>query len=276
MLAACTMMLAACGNSNTASSTDSAAKDTAKASPLPAVTLAAVSASPEYPDASLAISNVKAEKAGYDSAKVTFDFAVKNYELKMQTADNGTKQCNNSDKGQHIHFIMDNQPYKALYEPKNEITLAKNTEHYLMAFLSRSYHESVKSKGAAVIYHFKIDENGNLKQLPDPNKPMVFYSRPKGDYLGKDTANLLLDYYIWNCTLAPDGYKVRVDIVNNDKPSQKLSATIDKWEPRFIQNLGTGKSRVSLTLVGKDGKQLEGPHTGVSREFNLAAQEPIK
>src|SRR5690606_33638721 len=120
----------------------------------PAVSLSEVDNSPEFNDAAIALGKVTAEAAG-DSAKVTFNFEVKNYELKSQTSDADSKMCNNSEKGQHIHFIMDNQPYAALYEPNHTVSLAKNSEHYLMAFLSRSYHESVKSKGAALVYHFK-------------------------------------------------------------------------------------------------------------------------
>jgi len=274
-LAASMLFFTACNNSAPTSNNASSA-DSVKNTPPPPVALATVSASPEFPNASLAVSSVKAEKVGKDSAKISFAFDVRNYELKMQTADKDGKRCSNSKDGQHIHFILDNKPYKALYEPKNDVTLPNNTEHYLMAFLSRSYHESIKSKGAAIIYHFKIDEKGNLKKMDDPKTPMVFYSRPKGDYIGQDTTNLLLDFYVWNCSLSRDSFKVKAEITNQDKPDQKLTTTIDKWESHFIQNLGTGKSKVILTLTDKDGKQVDGPQTTATREFNLVAQEPIK
>jgi len=269
--AICGIFFTACNDASTNKGTSST--DSVKNTPPPPVSLAMVSASPEFPNAALAISSVKAEKVGKDSAKVSFAFDVKNYELKMQTPDKDNKGCNNSKDGQHIHFILDNKPYKALYEPKNDVTLPNNTEHYLMAFLSRSYHESIKSKGAAVVYHFKIDEKGNLKKLDDPKTPMLFYSRPKGDYIGKDTANLLLDFYVWNCNLSPDSFKVKAEITNETNPSQSLTTTIDKWESHFIQNLGTGKSKVTLTLMDKEGKAIGDP---VAREFNMMAQEAVK
>jgi hypothetical protein len=274
--AGCLLLFTACNNSGSQNTGSSSTTDTTKPAPMPAVTLAPVSASPDFSNASIEIGAVKAEKAGKDSTKVSFSFAVKNYDLKMQTSDGGNKLCNNSAQGQHIHFILDNKPYKALYDPANDVTLANDgADHYLIAFLSRSYHESIKSKGAAVVYHFKIDEKGNLKKLDDPKTPMLFYSRAKGDYLGKDTANVLLDFYVWNCSLAPGGYKVKADISNEDRPAQHLTATIDKWEPHFIQNLGTGKCKITLTLLDKDGKPVDGPETAATREFNLHAQEPI-
>lgn len=240
---------------------------------LPPVVLTPVTGSPQFPDAKLSIASVKGVPQG-DSTKVSFAFLVKNYELKGQTPDAASKNCNNSDKGQHIHFILDNQPYTALYEPKHELTLAKNTEHYLMCFLSRSYHESVKTKGAAVVYHFKIDEQGKLVKLEDPKTPMLFYSRPKGDYLGKDTTNLLLDFYVWNATLGSD-YKVKA-MISNSKNAQQKEVTFDNWQAMFIENLGTGKSSVTLSLVDKDGKELQSPMTTVTRNIQLAAQEPLQ
>lgn len=276
LAASCLVLMAACNNATPEGQAATTPADSAAPAPLPAVAIAPVSASPAFDGSSLAIGNVKATKVGTDSAKVAFDFVVKNFELKMQTTDNGTKNCNNSAQGQHIHFILDNKPYKALYEPKNEVVLANNTEHYLMAFLSRSYHESVKSPGAAIVYHFSIDAKGGLKKLDDPKTPMVFYSRPKGDYIGTDTSNLLLDYYVWNCNLATDGYKVSAEITNTDHPTQTLTTKLDKWEPVFINNLMTGKSKVTLTLTDKDGKAVEGPMTTVSRDFQLSATEPVK
>jgi hypothetical protein len=274
VLAVASVLLFASCEEGTPKTENANTTDSVTAAPPP-VALGGVTASPEFPNATIAVS-ARAEKAGKDSAKVSFVFDVKNYELKMQTSDNSSKQCNNSAQGQHIHFILDNQPYKALYDPKNEITLANNTEHYLMAFLSRSYHESVKSKGAAVVYHFSIDAKGNLKKLDEPKTPMLFYSRPKGDYIGNDTTNLLLDYYVWNCQLGADSFKVKAEISNENKPTQQLTATLDKWEPKFIQNLGSGKCKVTLTLVDKTGKEVDGPLTTVSRNFNTIVQEPIK
>lgn len=238
----------------------------------PALEVTDVPASPEYPGAQLAIASAKGEKQGEDSVKVSFTFNVKNYDLKSQTADAQGKNCNNSDKGQHIHFILDNKPYVALYEPKHEIVLAKNTEHYLLCFLSRSYHEAVKTKGAAAIYHFKIDENGKLQKLEDPTAPMVFYSRPKGDYLGKDTENLLFDFYVWNTTLSADGYKVKAHIAGEGLDT---TLTITDWKPYFLKNMPMGKPNITLTLVDKDGNKVDGPGSEVTREFNLSKDEPM-
>jgi hypothetical protein len=103
---------------------------------------------------------------------------------------------------------------------------------------------------------------------------MLFYSRPKGDYLGKDTANVLFDFYVWNASLGAD-YKVKASIQNETNGQQK-ELLIDHWQPLFIEHLGVGKAAISISLVDKDGKSIEGPMTTATRSIQLAAQEPLK
>lgn len=267
-LLAAALLAASCNNGSTSSEqtkSDSATHE-------PAITLTDFPPSPDFPDASLGISNMTVNRTG-DSVKLTVLFDVKNYELKSQTNDAGSKQCANSKEGQHIHFILDNKPYVALYEPKHELTLPLNSEHYLLCFLSRSYHESIKHKQAAVLAHFRIDANGKLERLPESKSAMLFYSRPKGDYLGKDTANVMLDFYPTLANLGTD-HKVRADI-SNETNGRKASFTLDKWEPKFIEGLGTGNCSVTLTLLDKDGTPVTGENMSVTRNFKLAADEPM-
>jgi hypothetical protein len=267
------LLLAACNNNvkqETASTTDT----TMKEKPLGPITLTDVDKSPEFPDAKLTIAQVMAEKMLKDSAKVTFNFSIKNYELMQQTDDASDKSCNNSDKGQHIHFILDNKPYVALYEPKYEVVLPLKSEHTLLVFLSRSYHESLKNKTAAYVYHFKIDENGKVKNLGEQKTPMIFYSRPKGDYAGEhNTANILLDFYLRNVELSADGYKVKVKL---NTPKKDSTFTLTEWKSHFLKNIPMGKSSITLTLIDKAGKKVNGPFTEVTREFNLTKGEPTK
>lgn len=227
-----------------------------------AMTIEPLAETAEFPDAKLTIANVKTEKVGTDSVKLMYTFNVANYELSKQTMDNHSGECANSEKGQHIHFIMDNKPYQALYKPENTITLPINSEHYLLSFLSRSYHLSVKSPEASVLVHFKIDKDGKYVEMESVKEPMLFYSRPKGEYAGKDTQNVLLDFYVKNATLAPDAYKVKVDLADT-------TFTVDKWQPYFIKNAPMGDLNVKITLLGADGKELTGDNTSVERSVTL-------
>jgi hypothetical protein len=267
LLFTASLFAASCNNSTSENkSTTTAQTDSIRLVDFPA--------SQDFPNAQLGISGMQATKVGTDSVKLSITFDVKNYDLKAQTGDAGSKQCNNSDKGQHIHFILDNKPYVALYEPKHETTVPVNSEHYILCFLSRSYHESIKHKEAAVLAHIKVDSQGNLQRLEDPTAPMIFYSRPKGDYLGKDTANVLLDFYPAHVNLGSD-QKVKVDI-SNESNGRKASFMLNEWKPKFIQGLGTGKATVTLTLVDENETPVQGPNTTITRNINLAASEPMK
>ncbi len=224
--------------------------------------------SPVYENAALKIKSVNVEKLGLDSAKVTIQYDVQNYELKAQTADATTKGCNNSKDGQHIHFIVNNEPYVALYEPKHTFNVALNKEYFVMNFLSRSYHESVKNKEAYQLLHFSVDKNAKLTNLEIPNTPMVFFSRPKGDYVGKEnTDKVLLDFYLVNSDLT--NAKVKASINGQE-------FAIDKWQPYFIENAPMGPLDINLQLTNNEGTLLEGPNTSVSRTATLAASEPVR
>lgn len=216
----------------------------------------------EFPDAKLTIADVKTEKVGTDSVKLMYRFNVANYELTKQTMDNHSGECANSDKGQHIHFIMDNKPYQALYKPENTVTLALDSEHYLLVFLSRSYHLSVKSPDASALIHFKIGKDGKYVEMESPKEPMLFYSRPKGEYVGKDNQNVLLDFYVKNATLAADAYKVKVSVADT-------TFIVDQWQPYFIKNAPMGDLNLKIELLDAGGKELSGENTSVERTVTL-------
>lgn len=270
LLAGAMMIFSACGegaNNEEAGNADAGAA--IKSTPI---NMTVVQGSPEFFGAEISLGDVTT-KPDAENVNVTFNFNVKNYALKKQTEDAASKMCNNSDQGQHIHFILDNQPYAALYEPTHTVSLPKNSEHYLLAFLSRSYHESLKNKEAALMYHFKIDENGKVVKMDDPGTPMVFYSRPKGEYIGEaNTNNLLFDFYPWNAKLGGNDYKVlaRIEGENLD-----TTMSVDNWQPYFLHNMPMGKPKITLSLVDKDGNKVSGPMTEVTREFTLAHDEPL-
>ena len=67
----------------------------------------------------------------------------------------------NSGKGQHIHFIENNGPYSAHYD--NEVIKNNdNNNKIILAFLSRSYHESLKNPNAYVLTQIGDSETYDL------------------------------------------------------------------------------------------------------------------
>ncbi|MES2621828.1 MAG: phosphopeptide-binding protein [Bacteroidota bacterium] len=215
--------------------------------------------SPEFSNAELQLATPLNE-ATLKEGENTFDFTVKNFQLGAQTPDAGKNMCANSSKGQHIHFIMDNAPYVASYSPKI-VSDMKPGHHVLLAFLSRSYHESIKTKKAHLIREFNVGPDA--KDDFNEKAPHIFFSRPKGEYVGEnENRKIMLDFYLINCNLSPKGYKVRATV--DDKEFM-----LTKWAPYIIEGLKFGGHKVKLELLDKDNKLVKSPFNGVERSFNL-------
>lgn len=217
----------------------------------------------EFPGATLNIASLTSEAVGTDSAKITVKYDIQNFNLTDQTEHD--HHMANSHDGQHIHFILNNKPYVALYKPEHSVTVPVNSEHYLLSFLSRSFHESIKTEDAAKLIKFKVTADGSIEELPAPTEPSLFYSRPKGDYKGDDAKVLLLDFFVANTTLAADGNKVHV-VINGQE------FTLDQWTPYEILNLAPGETSIKLTLVDNAGNPIAGDNVSIESKINLSAE----
>ncbi|MEM6448375.1 MAG: hypothetical protein AAF704_17665, partial [Cyanobacteria bacterium P01_D01_bin.123] len=108
------------------------------------------------------------------SSRVSVKFAVEGYPL-FKDPDLGL--------GPHLHVILDNEPYRALYDAAAPMVfedLAPGT-HTIRAFASRPWHESFKNASAyaSVTFHVKAK---TPEYSPQPELPVLTYSRPKGKY----------------------------------------------------------------------------------------------
>jgi hypothetical protein len=219
--------------------------------------------SPEFDDSMLEMLSPMENKTNIEPGPVKFSYNVKNYELATQTIDADVKNCANSPKGQHIHLILNNQPYSAHYE--SEFTKDLEEGHYVaLSFLSRSYHESIKSYGAANIRQFTVGKEPSGQEIADLSDPHMFYSRPKGTYTGKDAQKVLLDFYLLNTELSEEGNKVRATINGEE-------FMIDKWQPYFIEGAEMGEMSIKLELLDAKGELIPSPFNPVERTVTLEA-----
>ena len=177
----------------------------------------------------------------------------------------------------HVHLILDAKPYKPIYDPKTVVKLSELTngdaiadgQHILVAFPSRATHESVKTAGAISIVPFWVGKKGTDKPQ-DVTKPMLIYSRPKGDYKGDMASKVLVDFQLANDTLAPDKDKVHITVTGQgiDTP---LTADATSFGPPFtLTNLQSGSYTVKLELLGPDGKPVAGSWNSTSRTFTVS------
>jgi len=209
-------------------------------------------------------------------------------------------------KGNHIHVILDNQPYEAYYELNQPFELRNLSEgkHTLRVFPSRPWHECYKNDGAFQMVSFTVKGGGdatkptttntgqtvaspkaspaaNASATPahegkdyspsqagnvDPAKPLLTYSRPKGEYKGEDADPIMIDFWLLNGKLQGDGGEYRVRYSIDDGEAKFL----DKWEPIWLTGWINGKHRVKLELVDKAGNVVDnGGYNSTTREITI-------
>lgn len=224
------------------------------------ITLTKAPNSPSFPRASLTKMNSSAVANNDDSLyTVNYTFEVKGYELGVQTEDATTRGIANSDKGQHIHYIVNNGPYAAHYMSNIDGQLEAGN-YVVLAFLSRSYHESLKNSSA---FHVENLNVGDVEPSPiNLSAPHLFYSRPKGTYKGEEVKKVMLDFYLLNTLLSADGNKVKA-IIND------MEFIIDEWTPYFIEGLPMGENAIKLALIDMNGDVIDGPFNQVERVITL-------
>lgn len=181
----------------------------------------------------------------------------------------------------HVHLILDNKPYKAIYDPKQPVKLSELTggeaiaegQHVLVAFPSRANHESLKTKGALAVVPFWVGKKGDAKADPT-KKPMLVYSRPKGEYKGEMANHVLVDFYVANVTLAEGKEHVHVAVTGPgiDKP---LEASVEKWgAPLYLDNLQNGSYELKVELLDGAKKLIEGPWNATTRTIKIDHDAP--
>lgn len=220
--------------------------------------------------------------------------------------------------GNHIHVILDNQPYEAYYDLGQPFELRNVTEgkHTLRVFASRPWHESYKNDGSFQMVTFNVKGGGdaakptttntgqvmsnnnasanktgsanatantsaNANATParegkdmaasvafnvDKKRPLLTYSRPKGEYKGADADAIMIDFWLSNAKLKGDGgeYRVRYSVDGGE------SRFIDKWEPIWLAGWTTGKHNVKLELVDRDENPVDnGGFNSTTREITV-------
>ena len=213
------------------------------------ISITKVEGSAPYLNSSLSLEDIKIDKNDY-----TFSFDVSDYTLGIQSIKDFDYTLANSKKGQHIHFIVNNGPYSAHYSESFTKKLDEKN-NIILAFLSRSYHESVKNSNAYV-----LTQTGNEKI--DLTDEFLFYSRPKGTYKGVDTEKLLLDFYLVNTNLSSTGNKVKATI-------QDTEFIIEEWAPYYIEGLPKGEIKIKLELIDASGNLIDSPFNPSNRTVIL-------
>ena len=262
-LAGCESSKPATEVSATAGATNPAARSAASGEAMESngIRLTPFSDSPKFPEAQLQLRGPVAG-ATLPSGEVPFDYQITNFLLTKMSGGPHMAQMANSMKGQHIHNIVDNEPYTAHYDTKFSKPIADG-QHVVLSFLSRSYHESLKHRGAYDLRVINVGKAAATGPAFDTKAPAIFYSRPKDTYAGPDARRIMLDFYLVNTTLEASGNRVRATINGTE-------FMLDKWLPYMMEGLPAGENTVKLELVDSAGTMIPGPYNSVTRTFTVA------
>jgi hypothetical protein len=197
--------------------------------------------------------------------------------------------------GNHIHVILDNQAYEAYYDLDREFELrnVSDGEHTIRVFPSRPWHESYKNAGGFQMVRFTVRKGGadaskpvstnageQMSAMPAEGKemkasnagaaslkkPLLTFSRPKGDYKGADADAIMVDFWISGAKLVGDGGRYRVRWTANGSQV----GYIDKWEPVWLTGWPTGRNVLKFELVDRRGRVVEnGGYNTTVREFTV-------
>lgn len=238
----------------------------------PAVEITKGERSPAIEDAQARFA-APSDSAVVDSADVDVTVEVDAFEAGVQTETPRAQEIANSSKGQHVHIIVDNQPYMANYNPGEPFDVGTLDEgpHTAVVFPSRSYHESVKNEGAHDVVNFYVGEEEGEFML-NPSDPTIIYSRPKGTYSGAGAERIMLDFYLHNVELGTDGYRARYTIRSAGATTgadSLASITLNEWVPAFVTGLESGTYVVTLELLDPEGNVVEGAFNSTEREITV-------
>ncbi|MBM3208484.1 MAG: hypothetical protein FJZ57_07815 [Chlamydiae bacterium] len=201
-----------------------------------------------------------------NSLPIRFEARLDGYVVGTDSQFDRAKQIRNDSNGQSVHAIIDDmdyfESYEALFDSLDNHDLyydqkidfkppfkLKPGKHYIRLFPVRSFGESLKGPQCfdAIAFYYKTKEDTLDVNL---SGPYLTYNEPQGTFPANKP--ILLDFYIKNCVMSVDGYKVRLTI------DGKIQRTLSSWKPYYIYGLKKGKHKFKLELLDPSNKVVPG------------------
>lgn len=213
------------------------------------------------------------------SAPVKGQIRIDGFALGVDSDFPRKKEIYNDNEGQSLHIVIDNQPYfsvnEALLDSLDDVEeyFDQTAEyeipfklqpgmHVMRVFPVRSFNESLKGDNcfAAIIFYYKQKKSDSQVDL---SQPFLTYNEPQGEYSYNNGQPILLDFYLTNCELSKDGYKVRLSIDNANV------RTLVQWVPHYLYGLSKGMHTIRLELLDKDNQPVPGYFNDIQRTFTI-------
>ncbi len=240
--------------------------DVDPSSPLAGIELVrSADVGPSFPNARLGFSTPDAGSRFAEGEAVEVGFTLSGYELAVPTPDGDERGIARAPDGQHIHFIVNDQSYDAIYDISEPVVLEDLPAgtHVIRAFPGRDWHESVKTPGALAQRLIVVGEEPAAYPAPEEWGPTLIYSRPQGAYEGAMADSILVDYVVANVRLSDGGYRVRLT-VNGER-----QFLMSEWAPHLLVGMPEGEHVLQLELVDGDGMIVQSPFHPIEREIRV-------
>lgn len=190
------------------------------------------------------------------------------FPLGTNTEDPRNKEVKNDSSGQCLKLLIDNNEpiiltetnapddfhdqhdvyYEQTVEYKYDGSLSQG-EHLLRVFPVYSYGENLTGAHTFTAETFYFGNKSGSSRY-DLKAPYLTYNSPDGTF--NTDKPILLDFYLSNCELSSDGYKVRLSIDDHEE------RTLTDWNPYYIYDLTPGKHKVKIELLDPKGKVVSG------------------
>jgi hypothetical protein len=236
----------------------------------------AVSATPDPSTAAIFIQYPK-QGAMLNGNPVWVQVRVEGYPLGNDSEFDRSSEIFDSSMGQTVRVIIDNQPYFPIngpsIQPFNEDGFyydqsfkfqipqtLKEGFHTIRVFPARSFGESLKGERTFQASYFYVG-NKTDEHIDWLSKPYLTYNEPSEQSSYTENRPILLDFYLSNCDLSPDGYRVRLSIDGQG------ARTISAWQPYYLYGLSKGRHTIRLELIDAKGKVVSGPFNDNTRKI---------
>jgi len=184
-----------------------------------------------------------------------------------------------SKMGQTVHVFVDDRPYFAYngpamdpFEVEGDFYQAnyqfdvnstlKEGMHTVRILPCRSYGESLKSVNCFDAIQFFLKDK-KMDWAMSLRRPFLTFNEPSGNFPYRAGEPILLDFYVSNCELSSDGYKIKLTV------DGRAERYLSEWIPYYILGLKPGKHQLRLELVDGEKQLVPGAFNDVERTFSV-------
>jgi hypothetical protein len=196
----------------------------------------------EFPDAILELFTPLGNQI-FRPGKVPFEFNVKNFSIEDGTP--GKPQ---------LFTILNGGDPVGQFSPIFQRELTQGT-YRVVGYLVDGEGLALKNFGNYVDRDFLV---GDSRPFPYSAEPFLAVNMPRSEQIFQADQELIVDFLVLGGDMQLDGLKVKIEV-------NEFSYEIDHMSPVRVENLPPGNYQIKIRLLRKDGKELEGPFSLISK-----------